>query len=828
MFLATLLACTTSPTRTPANPQPPSAAPVEPVVVPPPRALVVPPPLSDALLAAYTAEAGGRLAEAAAGFAAAASDEPAHLAHLGDVYARLGDVAAAERQWAAARAALLGRGATLRIDVVHTRPAGVVWRGDELVTVASQRLSRWWTRDPDRVDPGAARMHLGARPLAFPGANEVVAFTADGRGFLHEEEGTLVERDLLTGAYGRPFARIGEYTRILLAVGAGDELRVFASGPSWAGLWDAGGQLQAGFLPDRTTATLEPWPATYATAAAMNRDATLVAIGTADGRLRLHDLRRGTATALGYAWDPIRAWQTPEDPHDLNPPRALGFDARERLVAVYAHGDILAWDPRSGSEQLHHPGRCTPVEAAAHARARGERASPRAAIDCGRVAVAGIAPGGATIAAADPGGALRVRSTATGRTLHHAPTPRPYSPWPAIAVATSGAAALVEHDGRLTTSSPGRRGAQEPTPREQLGGSPWLAPDGRLLHMRVGPPGGAARDIVWDLQTRKQLAVPHGTGAILAWSGDQRWLLVKHRQRLEIRAFATGERLSSLVLAPGQQLLAQFVANDGRAVLHLRDNPDQDHVAVLAADGGVRRLPGARLLAVSDDGRWLVTREGDRLAHLHELAGDALRSERLPDETRRAAFARDGSRLLTTSRIHFTERAQVRSLVGPRATHERTGPLLALAVAISPDGRDAWIYWGDRITRWRVDTGETADITTYPIAAIHTLSLAADGKTVRIVGDDFIDVWTAADMRRVGSLHALDSGGWVTMSRSGAVDGTDDAVDHLITRAYADDATLVFTGRLGWAGAHVPGAAAQVLAGADVNPPQLLRDPDLP
>jgi hypothetical protein len=86
------------------------------------------------------------------------------------------------------------------------------------------------------------------------------------------------------------------------------------------------------------------------------------------------------------------------------------------------------------------------------------------------------------------------------------------------------------------------------------------------------------------------------------------------------------------------------------------------------------------------------------------------------------------------------------------------------------------------------------------------VTVTDDGGALLLPGYDHVQVRTNdRAMRRIAMLYPLLGGGWVVVSSAGAVDGSDDAVDSMITRVSGDGARLVFDGRLGWDGAHVAG-----------------------
>ena len=263
--------------------------------------------------------------------------------------------------------------------------------------------------------------------------------------------------------------------------------------------------------------------------------------------------------------------------------------------------------------------------------------------------------------------------------------------------------------------------------------------------------------------------------------------------------------------------------------LRLRDEED-DTTSLVTLRGDDRRtitLGDAELLAVGADGEWAALGGEDAALQAVQLrTGEAVKLHgRGADEAalfggpvpRIAWSAPDGGEGTTV---------RVRALTGAPGlrTLKRTGWVQYLA--FTPDGSEVLMLADRELVRWRWATGEQHFIKDPGLIDVQSVRAAADLRTLHCVARRHVQLRSNdAEMRLLGALHPLQSGGWWFVSRSGAIDGSDDAIDSVVTRVEHASATLVFDGRLGWDGAYVPGAAARAFAGEDAAPPVLPREP---
>lgn len=791
--------------------------------------------------AAYTAVSAGQLDAAAAGFAG--TTEPYHLVYAGEVQARRGDEAAARRQWAAARAGFAERGAALRIEPVETYfTRTATWHGGELALMrhwnpVHEHQKAYGVLELVRPADGAGRR------LYFARSSEVVAFTEDGQGFLRDEDGAVVWQDLLSGALTRTAATPGKRVSALVTRGVGDGLRVLVAAEGATTLWGAKGELLETYVLAGTTPTITrvytgegthhdnilreeaSWPV----ALAMTAGAGLVAIGGSDSKIRVFERGRAEPRVLGFTWQYTERRHMGANP-DLNEPLALRFDAKERLVAVYRHGDIAVWDPRGGKLLGRHAGRCTLAEATADVnRYNGpgdprQRATAEDQAGCGRASTGAISGDGSLVVTGGGLSGFRVRTT-LGRSVHYvadSELPDQY-----MGFADDGTLGLVDQNGAFAVWRQGQAAPRVVVKAGDTGPiTVRMSEDGRRMLFEV-----SHRQLVWDLIAGRRVELTQGLQeGLLAIDDGFTRVAVRVRDAVEVREVMTGKVVFRQALPAGAS--ASAVAANGRVVLQVGDGASQALV-IVEADGAsaTQALPGEVLRGLSDDGRWLATWQQGQGRPITvrnlKMAGKVARTL---EHARAFAFSRDGSQVVSAALPDPNVPAvtvRVQALVG--AAEGRT---LAVdgwpeTVAFTPDGQEVLVMLqSGRLTRWRWATGETTTIGQVSLILAGSAQVVRGGEVVLLPGYDHVQVRTNdAEMRRLAMLYPRLDGGWVVVSSAGAVDGSVDAARGMVTTVTGGGATQVFDGRLGWTGAHVPGLWARALAGEDVAPPVLVRAP---
>jgi hypothetical protein len=679
--------------------------------------------LGDGLRAAYAARNAGQLEAAAAGFAGVR--EPYHMVSAGDVQARRGDMVAARRLWARARAEFNNRGAALRVDVVdphYVKAAG--WSGGELAL-----LGHWNAVQEHQDAVGVLQLRgpeagSGVRRLYAPRSSGVLAFTEDGLGFLRDEDGVVMWQDLLSGALTRPVATPGKQVSALLTRGTGDEALVLCAAWHETSLWDARGRKLETYELAGTTPTimrvytgegthhdniLDDSP-TWPVALAMTDRAGLVAIGGSDSKIRVFTRGQAAPRVLAFPWKYTERRHMGGNP-DLNEPLALRFDAEERLIAVYKHGDILVWDPRGGKMLQHHAGRCTLAEATADVNRHNDPGAPRRRPDaeameaCGRAQAGDIAPDGSLVVTGGGLSGFRVR-TAGGRSVHYLADnklPDQYMP-----IAQDGTLGLVDQNGGVAVWRQGQ--ALVEVAKKGVTGplTPQVSRDGRVLYFDT-----REALVFWDLAAGRRLGVKGGPfERMLATDGPMKRVVVGTLDAVEVREVASGAVVFRHAMTGG--FLANAVVGGGTVAIDASDADGNSSLVIVAADGTstTQALPGESLMALSEDGRWLATggRGGPLRVRGMRAAGRVMHTL---TGVRRFAFSRDGSRMAWASLPDpkvAAVKLRVQAIEGTSEVRELAAKGWPESVTFTPDGAEVLLLASGQLTRWRWASGETTTI----------------------------------------------------------------------------------------------------------------------
>ena len=750
-------------------------------------------PRADALRAAYAADAAGRGDEATRLFAAALTPgaAPADLDHAAELLHARGRQTEASRLWSAARVGLRGRGP------LHVRPLSswqivdVRWRGQALATLH--------TAEP--LDPGTEpeegfsllRIYGQdgtVRALRFPAPvyGYAFAFSDDGALLVRGEGDTIVVQDVATGAEVR---RLGG-TRVRLgkiaAHGSGDALVVAAEFESGVVLLNMRGEQVGAFEHGL-------WPGVYQ----MGLSATHVAIGGQEGGVELHARADGSSMIL-----------VPDGGQQLI---ELRFVADERrLMAVHANGVVSTWDGRSGALLRRVPGRCGEAELAARL-GRDLRTAPPTAEErraCAEAWHASIAADGSFVATMrdevrvrDADGALRGRLD------------RQYANRGDFALGDAGRLVLADMDSVLAMWRPGEALVRVAATHEGFSRDAWeLSSSGRFLWTAWDRPH------VWDLGQRRALEPRRSPDEqLLAVSDDGRFAAVAVAGVVEfrdpvartasVRVQVSTDHLWNVVFA-GAYALVRGIAGEPVHVVDL-SRGTWSSVALPANE-----RPGE----ISPDGRWITTytEQGSPVRIRSAATGEAVHL--LDGQVLATGFSPDGVWVAWLVAID-DERHEARAMrldAGPPQIH-RLPIARGLPRSVAVAGGEVLFFAGDRLTRWDPVSGRQMSVR---IDSGGHIQVPEGGRTL-ILGDmDTFEIRTNdRAMRLLATLYGLQTGAWLVISASGAIDGSADAAASLIAFVERDGerAREVFSGRLAWDAAYVPGVLARALAGEDVRPP---------
>ncbi|MBZ5714755.1 WD40 repeat domain-containing protein [Nannocystis pusilla] len=795
---------------------------------------------------AYDSERAGRLEDAAHEFAQAlqAGGEPRHLAHAADLQQRRGDPAGARRWWSRARARLRDLGASIDVVAVETWfTSQVLWQPNGLALVRRFTPAFDYEAQPAGVlDLVAAAVGAPlARRLHFAGPPEVVGLSGDGLTLVRDEGNALVFQDMSSETVLVRTPPQAERVHGLAVVGSGAALRVLAAHGGETVLWSATGEALRRFSLAGTTPTITrvytgegthhenilrdspTWPVSLALTPGAGR----IAIGGSDGKVRLFDGKSDRPRELAFAWNYVERRHRGGNP-DLNGPLTLRFSPDgARLVAVHAHGDLLIWDARTGAMLKHIPPTCGAEEGRRWAnRYAGPDEPERAATAeereaCGRAVTAALSPD-ATLAATGGGlTGIRLREATTGKPLAlHLGIDLPDG---SFAAASGGAVAMADIYGAVSLLSPG--GAPRALTSKSRSGPvrPWISRDGRVFaQFSVNEPVAA-----WDLVARRPLALTRGDKEqVLALSPTAARVAVHTGDAVELRDVAAGTTLARVPTRAspfGSQ--AQFSGTSGHVLLAMEAERGRSFELVELPAGTHRPLAieGHVSVQLAGDGRHVAAWRQDLPLKLLRVADGAWVAS-LDDRVESVAFAPDGAFVAWVQQLD-------RSRPGAKLRARRLdGAEPADIQEIDLDGWTSWLtVAGDEVlvlrqdttlTRWRPGTGARVDVKHDALAGQLEVAVAEDGKHLFLTryGSVHVHADDAALTPRL-TVAALLSGGWLALARTGAMDGSADAPEHLIARVRGAGDEFVAAGRLAWDGVQVAGLVERALAGEDVAPP---------
>jgi WD40 repeat protein len=819
-----------------------------------PAATLAPAPVSAALRAAYEAELDGRLDDAAAAFdkalgswapaasATSATPDPYHLVHAADLWWQKGDTLRARQAWSKARVLFREAGAWSEVVPVHRwHTVQTAFHGDKLALVrllqpidspsnAMGELSLW-------------SLSPSARPVlrSFSATSSMVsAFSGDGRLVLQAEGGTVVVKDSLAGTVLRRIDTGLEGLRVLGAVGGGGSLSILAAAGPHVTLWNGHGDLASKHEIEGKTPTisrvyrmdgdgmhdniLRDSP-TWIVSAAVSPDLRFVAAGGSDSKVRIFDRTTGAKRTLEITWKYTEHRHMGGNP-DRNEPLDMGFTAKgDRLVVAYRRGNLVTWDTSTGAKVAAVPPTCSLAEGTIMANryaAQGEKARVPTAEDlesCGHATAARLSPDLRSIVTAGSG--VRVRSVASGASAAFLIADG--LPDDQLAWSPSGALAMVDLYGTVATWSPGDKAARTLVPKADSGPiDPKLSANGRFLSFDVND-----RDVVWDLVARKQLPLPARRGALLALSADGKLAAIREKTAVELRTLESGEVLVRQPVPDNERAWATIAEDGKKALLLVEQYPKQ---TIVLCDLEQRKCaptawPSAGgLPLLSADSRWLAMADPDGATHVRELAtGKSVLD--LGKDVRNVAFSRDGG---TVAWVLHPDRSVRRVKANVRRLDARDGaPVPEIGaegwpqdLAVSADGSDVWVLLEGSLIRWQPGVDSGTEYKEPALILAHRIAVSDSGKTLLLEGYDHVSIRsTGKDVPPLAKLYPLLSGGFLTVSAAGALDGSSDAPANVVTRFTREKETLVFDGLLGWDAAHVEGVLPRALEGESAPPP---------
>ncbi|MEZ4448807.1 MAG: hypothetical protein R3B09_04940 [Nannocystaceae bacterium] len=803
-------------------------------------------PPSPALAEALAAHDRGDLLAARRAYATALAEGsiPPHLlVGVGVLEQRAGDLTAARRAWARARIELEERGATMELIAAETWfTSGLFWRGEQLHTV------NLWTPidalDPRRAESistwTAAAGEAPHRELVLAGDASTTVATADGRLLLRGAGREVQLVDAERGGIVRSFTARGGEVREIISVGEGERLHVLVAAGGGAELWRGDGTHVADFALRGTTPTITraytgegsyhhnilndspTWPV----ALALSADASVVAIGGSDSKVRLFDRRGGAERLLEYTWSYEERRPMGGNP-DLNTPLAMAFVDRDaELMVVYAHGDVIRWRVKDGKMGRQTRGACGEAEATAMAnRFRGpddplQKPTAEAREGCGRAQRAVIGPEGRWVLTATSFGGIRLRDLRGGKSRFL--TTDYQVPHDLVAASPAGEVALGILYGHVVTWSEGEglvphhRGPEDTGPID-----PVVSDSGRVLTFDLG------RDFVrWDLLRGRDLAEGLDPGEVVIAAEDAATRVTRRGRELLLRRDGAPPRVLE-VLGEDAEVSAQFAgtARD-RLVVDLRGQAVAGEHQVIHHDlaAGARTvLPFAPIHggSLSADGEVIGGSTGQGTIEVVR-ARDGRRMARVDAEAIAVALAPDASFIawIERGKSPITV-ARVLPLADPEAPGAEAPAPIELRVpgwpkglAIAPDSQEILVITQESITRWRGREGTATLLDERTFVSANRIHYSADGRHLFFENFHRVDVHRNVDgAPRVASIVPLLTGGFLVQGVDGAVDGSADAPLGVMTWVTGPGGeAMAARGELAWDRLAEPGLYGWILA----------------
>ena len=727
---------------------------------PPTRTTIVPEAPADELRAAYLAEAAGRSDEAATGLLRALGTDlgPAHLARAGELlWTR--DPLAARRAWARARAGFDERGASLELIPAETWfTHDIAWVGERLALLRGVSRINTMGQEASYLQLLTPDQPAAApRRLYFAESSRMFTFSDDGQTVIRDDGPRMIVQDLATGLVQRRLDT-GD-TSALAVIGHGDGLQLLRAGGSTATLWDAGGEV-ARYAIEGTTPTIT----------------------------RVYRAGRGTRHDNILRDDPT--WVT-----------SVALAADGKTVALGGSDSKIRIFDRSGRAR----------HVLAFAWPYVERRNHGGNPDLNQPLALRLDPAGKQLLAVHAHGDLIEWDLRTGKALRH--VSGDCSPAEAVAVVNR----FHPHDQRRAPTAAqivdcGRASIAQ------------IAPDGARVvtadrHIRIRAADGAPIALFTNASLPQQtlaiaisgaLATTDIYGAVATWRPGQ-------------------AKLRTLRGRSGSGPLVPRITSDGRALrfsvdpltytwdLVRRERSESTYDVSLELDAA----------NLSPDGRWHAEVDHSGLT-IRDTRTDAVRHRSTryerPFQGRTIDFARDSSRVVWLE-SRDPDKPGFRVNLAPLTASAEVITLdldgWPAAVSLSPDLTEVLIFdQGGVVTRWWPKTGATLVHKEATPRSVHQATIADDARTVMVSGYDRIQIHANdRQLTPLATLFPLLGGGWLVTSTAGAVDGSDDAVDSLVTRVRTDAEVSLFDGHLGWDAAHVPGLLTRALAGEDVAPP---------
>ncbi|MGB1014676.1 MAG: WD40 repeat domain-containing protein, partial [Nannocystaceae bacterium] len=501
-------------------------------------------------------------------------------------------------------------------------------------------------------------------------------------------------------------------------------------------------------------------------------------------------------------------------------------DGGKSLVVAYRHGDVITWNTANGKQRKHVPGTCSVEEATTVVNMYNTRDMPQKNPSaeerkmCGRANTGRLSRDASLLVTAGTG--LRIRDRAGAARAMIVRGDGTLIPDDMLEFASDKTLALVNLYGRPEFWRGGNKLEKMFAKEAQTGPTtPEVTNHGQYLEFELG-----RETFIWDLQTGEKVATKLAAKETLAAiSPDANLAVVRTAEGAgELRNLKDQVTTTSWPNL-GNMVAARF-SHAGTHVVVDRGYEAERRMLLRNLETGTEVELATPIVGemplVSDRGETLVSADprNNHIQIWNPTTGALAQTVDAPD-LRAAALAPDGSFVVWVS---AAQDPQV--TVNYLALKGQATPLPLVVegwpkrecLTISPDSSEVFICTERALARWYPGEGRHAT-TPKEFVTADRVSYSATGDLLFLGSYGRVDLHrNTPKLEEVGTVYPRLDGGWLAMSRAGAVDGSKHAHASLVTFVVGLD-RWIDDGILAWDRFATPGLYPRMLAGEDVQPP---------
>ncbi|MBK8253436.1 MAG: hypothetical protein IPK82_12315 [Polyangiaceae bacterium] len=791
---------------------------------------------------ALEAQKAGRWADALPMFDKAFTPESAPSLHeyVAQLAWQSGNHKTAAQHWTKARVLICEAGATLDLFSIEEAPkASFEPTTDGLVVFSSIRTSfgpyipLWRVQWTSSLDVNDVRFRVNVADN-LSGAMVI----ENGRYYIHPSERGIVVRETATSAVIETIDIGLKQPTLEWVSGPLQNLQFIAAQAGDVTVWDRVTKKVEKFTLEGTTPTitrvyragrgvyhdniLKDTPS-WAVRAALSPDGRLLAVGGSDSKVRVFHRNGSKPQVFEHKWDYEERRGMGGNP-DLNEPLDLRFnESGTELWAAFSHGETLVWNPIKGTLIRNINGQCSDEEASQYVNRYQQPGVPLAVPsardkeECGHRARASFSPDLKHVAIL--AGNWAVRDTATFRVQ----TTLSSDAVPDVRWASNGNLVGLGENGAVLHWVPSTGKTEGKTP-ESLKEHRYSVYDtfindaGSIFSFESGKTWH-----VWNLSTgQKELLQPDAK--LHAVSSDGNTWIVRLPKVVHVIDGNTKKVIAAYPLSQGEETTGHISADGKTAILDVSVYPHSKLVLCDLKNGECKPLPQGDdkdVFSISENGKWAVIGKRNEPPSVVDLPAQK-EVFSLSPATRSAAISADGKWVAWIEHPDRDMRKVVihRRLLSSQKTESIDQVAWPTEIAIARDGSVVWALFEHGLFRWSGgdDRGTLFENNAFRLA--RHIQLSPDNKLMLLSGYGQVNAFAlGAGPAPLATLRALRSGGYFIKSEAGAVEGSADAPDHLLTSASRGQEQLILSGRAGWDAAHIQGVWASALMGKIASPP---------